>query len=229
VDAVPERRPPALADPRPAPLGVEVADRPEPQRLAHRDLWHAECTRLKQPVRTAPTRTVAVLEDHVHRAGAVAFGVGDRIQLGQAEHRRLLQQHRMTRGQHRERDLGVRARRGGHRDEVGVLVGEQRLDAGIRRRTELLRERDGLVEDDVRDPDEVGLPGCGVGAGVVGADVPAADDGDLQGCVTGWAHSAAPRRVAFSCATRASRIVSKVCACGTAVSVRLRTSFTKSA
>lgn len=224
VDAVAQRRPTTLTDPRPAPLRVEVRSRPEPQRLADRDLRSTQGAAGQELGGAHRPGSVPVLEDDVHRASAGRLGLGHRVQLGQAQHRRLLQQHGLPGGQDLDRDLGVAARRCRHRDQVGIGRGQQFRHALERLRPVLVGECLRVLGDEVGDADERRTACAREGLGVPATDAAGTDHRDLQdGC-----HWAAPRTAAFCCAVSASRMVSKVCSCGAAVVVRSRTSRTRS-
>ena len=185
VDAVAERRAAALAGPGAAPIRVEVALRPEPQRLAHRDQRPAERAGAEQFRGPPGAGPVPVLEDHVRGAAAGPLRLGDHVQLGQGRTRRLLDQHRPTGPEHLRRDLGVRAGRGGDADQVRAGLAHQAGHIRVRRPTVGVGVRLGVLGHDVDQPDQLGATRRGVRLGVLVGDPAAADDGDLERTVAG--------------------------------------------
>ena len=156
MNAVAERRAAALAGPGAAPVRIEVALRPEPQRLAHRDQRPAEGAGAEQFRGAAGAGPVPVLEDHVRGAAAGPFRLGDHVQLGQGRTRRLLDQHRPTGPEHLRRDLGVRAGRGGDADQVRASLAHQAGHIRVGRPAVGVGVRLGVLGHDVDQPDQPG-------------------------------------------------------------------------
>ena len=133
MDPVAEGGTATLAGPVAAPVRQEVAVGAVPERLADGHLRPRARRRCSSCVGPPGARAVAVLEDAVDRAGARLVGGDQGVQIHQVGGGRLLQQHRPAALQELERRPHVAARRGGDRDQVGLLIG-QLGDGAVRRR-----------------------------------------------------------------------------------------------
>ena len=171
---------------------------------------------------------MTVLKHHIDGSRAQLFGVGEDVHVGQRRGRWLLQEHRAARLEQLDSDLRVISGRGRDGHEVRLLIKE--LAAGaVRRCLVVCGKRSGAYWVDIDYADQLDVCVVLVAKGMRTGDRAASDDPDTERFfVRRPVHSANPIIVALCCARIASRITSKVCLWGQAVSVRLITSCTRS-
>jgi hypothetical protein len=169
-----------------------------------------------------------VLKHHIYGPRAQLFGVGEDVHVGQRGGRRLFQEHGAARLKQLDSDLRVipGRRRDGH--EVRLVC--QEIAAGsVCHGPVVCGKRSGTYWVDIDCADQLDVCVVLVAEGMRTSDRATSDDPDAERFfVSRPVHWANPIIVALCCARIASRITSKVCLWGQAVSVRLITSCTRS-
>ena len=228
MDAVSERRSAALADPVATPLRQEVVVGAVPQGFADGDPGSSQRARMEQMVGATRARSMTVLKHHVDRARAHLFGGGEDVHVRQRRGRGLLQEHRAARLEQLDGDLGVipGGRSDGYEIRLRVRGAHGRIRMPSSRNAQRMR---GTSWVDVDYADQLDVFVVLVAEGMRTSDRATSDDPDTERfLVSRSVHLANPIIVALCWARIASRITSKVCLCGQAVSVRLITSCTRS-